>query len=335
MPGFESIIGQQFPVRLLQTFLRNGRLPHALLFTGTEGIGKRMTAKFVAMALNCRDKKISPVDPCGKCQSCRQIASGRHPDVLIIEPQGAYLRIDQIRKLLGTLSMKPFSAEHRVVIIAEAQAMNPEASNALLKVLEEPPANTTLILTALQKLDILPTIVSRCRHIRFNPLNPEDLAAMLKDVPEIEDETVQTAAILSGGSFTRARRLATPEWINRRSWLIRASGLDRRWPAGRRSIAMALAFSAQLAQRKDQIQDLLVILKTWIRDLVIYPYHPASVINSDHASVLDLVSKDVDNDRLLAMWQAVEKAQKNIAGKANLRLTLDVMALNLAGYTSH
>ena len=116
MPGFESIIGQNLSVRLLQTFLRNGTLPHALLFTGIEGIGKRTTANILAMALNCRDKKISPVNPCGKCRSCRQISSGSHPDVITIEPQNGYLRIDQIRKLLGSLSMKPFSAEHRVVV---------------------------------------------------------------------------------------------------------------------------------------------------------------------------------------------------------------------------
>ena len=333
--GFKTIIGQPLPVRLLQTFLRNAALPHALLFTGPAGVGKRTTARAVAMALNCRKRGISQGDACGSCQSCRQIASDHHPDILLIEPQRDYLRIDQIRKLLATLSMKPFSAEQRVVIIAEAQAMNPEAANALLKVLEEPPENTTLILTALQKSDLLPTIISRCRHIRFNPLKPEDVTLLLGSTPEIAEEFAETAASLSGGSFTKARQLAMPVWQDRRNWLLRACGLNRREPDDCPSLASALAFAAQLAQRKEQIQDLLAILSTWLRDLMIYPYHPALVVNSDHQALLAKMRADLDDSRLLAMWQAVEKAQKDIAAKANLRLTLDVMVLRMAGQTVH
>ena len=335
MSGFETIIGQPLPVRLLQTFLRNTALPHALLFTGPAGVGKRTAARAVAMALNCRKRGISPDDACGSCQPCRQIVSDHHPDVLLIEPQRDYLRIDQIRKLLITLSMKPFSAEQRLVIIAEAQAMNAEAANALLKVLEEPPENTTLILTALQKSDLLPTITSRCRHIRFNPLTPEDVALLLRRTPEIAAEFVETAASLSGGSFSKARQLAMPAWRDRRNWILRACGVNHRPPDGRPFLASVLAFSAQLAQRKEQIQDQLAILSSWLRDLMIYPYHPGLVVNSDHRALLEKVRAGLDDTRLLAMWQAVEKAQKDIAAKANLRLTLDVMVLRMAGQTVH
>ncbi len=308
-----------------------------MLFTGMDGVGKRTAARIVAMALNCRDKGISPGNSCGRCQSCRQIMSGNHPDVPLIEPQGNLLRIDRIRALLSALTMKPFSAKHRVVIIGDAQAMNPEAANALLKMLEEPPANTILILTALQKSDLMPTIVSRCRHIRFSPLNPHDLVALLKKVPDIADDFAHTAASLSGGSFKKARQLAMPVWQDRRNWLIRASGLDQPRPPGADgpAMAMALAFAAQLTRKKDQVQDLLEILKTWIRDLSIWPYNPDLVINSDHKKTLASVRAGLDDRQLLAMWQAVEKAQKDIAAKANLRLTVDVMALGLAGYTLH
>ncbi len=318
----------------MQTFLRNRTLPHALLFTGMEGVGKRTAARVVAMALNCRDKSLPSDNPCGKCRSCRQILSNNHPDIPVIEPQGNYLRIDQIRKLLGTLTMKPFSAEHRVVIIAQAQAMNPEAANALLKILEEPPRNTVLILTALQTSDLLPTIVSRCRHLRFNPLSPQDIVALLKESSEITDESAKRAATLSEGSLTKARQLSMTVWQERRNWLIRAAGLAQRpeHPDGRRSMAMALTFAAQLAQKKDQIQALLEILKTWIRDLCIFPYHPGLLINGDHRRILEDVRSAIDDRALLAMWSAVEKAQKDIAAKANLRLTLDVMALSMAGY---
>lgn len=333
VPGFETIIGQQLPVRILQTLLRSDVLPHALLFTGVSGVGKRSAARIVAMALNCLKRRRPTDEPCGKCPSCRQIRNDKHPDIHLTEPRANLLRIDQIRELLSALAMKPFSARHRVVIIAEAQCMNPEAANALLKMLEEPPAHTMLILTASHKSDLLPTIVSRCRHIRFNPLSPRDLTTLLNQTPEMDAEYAPTAAMLSGGSLTKARQLAMPLWQQRRNWVIRAAGLDGPAPQKSAAMALALAFAGQLAQKKDAVQDLLDILKTWIRDLSILPYHPDLVINSDRIATLEKVRAGMNEKQLLAMWQAVEKAQKDIAGRANLRLTVDVMALGMAGFT--
>ena len=331
VPGFDNIIGQKLPIRLLQTFLRNGTLPHAIIFTGITGIGKRTTAKLVAMALNCT-AGTDKATPCGKCPSCRQLSSDGHPDLLIIEPQGQYLRIDQVRGLLQTLAMKPYIADHRVAIMADTHAMNKEASDALLKVLEEPPADTTLILTAQEKSDLLPTIVSRCRHIRFNPLSSKDIISLLSDAEGIDTLFIQTAAALSGGSLTKARQLAKASWREQRNWLIGAAGLDTPPQQDRRPIVAALAFAAQLAQKKEKITELLEFLKTWIRDLSIWPYHPSSVINRDYSEVLARVRAELDDGQLLAIWHAVEKAQKDIAAKANLRLTLDVMALSMAGH---
>ncbi len=331
VPGFDKIAGQHLPIRLLQTFLRNDKLPHALIFSGISGIGKRTTAKLIAMALNCADSTDKAV-PCGKCLPCRQIHSDGHPDLLRIEPQGQNLRIDQIRDLLRTLAMKPYQAQHRVVILADAHAMNKEASNALLKVLEEPPANTTLILTVRYKSDLLPTIVSRCRHIHFHSLSSDHIISLLSDVEGIDTLFIQTAAELSGGSLTRAKQLATESWRGQRNWLIGAAGLDKPPQQDRRPITSALAFAAQLADKKDQVGSLLEFLKTWVRDLTVWPYHPSSVINRDYSEVLARTRSGMDDNQLLVIWQAVEKAQKDIAAKANLRLTLDVMALNMAGY---
>jgi DNA polymerase III subunit delta' len=333
--GFEKIIGQQLPVRILQTLLRSTALPHALLFTGMNGVGKRSAARIVAMTLNCRQQQMPTGAPCGKCPPCRQIQSDKHPDVPLIEPQANLLRIDRIRELLATLTMKPFSARHRVVIIAEAHRMNPEAANALLKMLEEPPDRTMLILTASQQSDLLPTIVSRCRNIRFNPLSPGNLTTLLKQEPDGDTGCTNTAAKLSGGSLTKARQLTLPIWRQRRNWVIRAAGLDRPQPqkAPPEGMTVALTFAGQLARNKDLVQDLLDILKTWIRDLSILPYHPDLVINVDRRETLDKVRPGMNEEQLLIMWQAVEKAQKDIAARANLRLTVDVMALSMAGFT--
>ena len=195
MPGFESIIGQDRPIRILTTLLQAGAVPHALLFTGIEGIGKQNAAVVFAMACNCAgghansepeseinasvngddSTKRPPItNPCGICKPCRKIESGSHPDFIRIKPAGAFIKIEQIRALCQTLAMKPYEAGMRVVVISDAQEMNSAAGNALLKVLEEPPAGTILILVANHTSGLLPTIVSRCRHIRFNPISMKE-----------------------------------------------------------------------------------------------------------------------------------------------------------------
>ena len=167
MPGFESITDQTRPARILAAFLKKGTIPHALLFTGIEGVGKQTAARMFAMACNCLEdgrgqpqvnsgKKGLPdnykiSEPCGLCRSCRKILSNSHPDVIQIKPSGYNIRISQIRDLCGILSLKPYEAKVRVVIISAAQTMNMAAGNALLKILEEPPDRTILILTATEK----------------------------------------------------------------------------------------------------------------------------------------------------------------------------------------
>lgn len=339
VPGFDSIIGQKNPIRQLKTFLSNGTLPHALLFTGIDGIGKRLAATELALALNCSithgdtDGRPNTLTSCGACPACRQILSGNHPDVQSVTPEGNLLRIDRIRLLIQTLAMKPFSARQRVVVIDQAQTMNKEAANALLKLLEEPPPHTTLILTASSRSELLPTITSRCRHIAFAPLSQEDLKSLLTDTLAMDEAQAEPLAAMAGGSFTKARMLANDTWQNQRNWIIQAAGLDHPGKLRTRPLTLALAFATQLALRKEKVQEHLDMLKTWIRDLSIYRHQPNRIINLDRKDLIDTVVSDMDTSQLLGMWESIEKAQKAIAARANLRLTLDIMVLRLAGLT--
>ncbi|MGD9324924.1 MAG: DNA polymerase III subunit delta', partial [Desulfobacterales bacterium] len=241
MIGFESIIGQDRPIRILTTFLQNGTVPHALLFTGIEGVGKQSAAVAFAMACNCTGNISENITkreynraadehgnanrrrimiPCGSCRSCRKIESKNHPDIIWIKPSGVFIRIDQIRTLCRTLAMKPYEAGMRVVLISDAQAMNPAAGNALLKVLEEPPTGTILILLANHTGELLPTIVSRCRQIRFNPISKRQMETVLVRKHGLDPENAMIIASMAGGSFSQALHMDSTNWINRRNWLI-------------------------------------------------------------------------------------------------------------------
>lgn len=335
MSGFDAIIGQRLPIRLLKQFLRGEALPHAMLFTGPAGVGKRTAARLFASALSCRSaERDTDGRPCGVCTACRRIAAGIFPDVITIEPLKNTLKIDQIRSLLATVAMKPFEAGRRVVIICHSQCLTVEAANALLKILEEPPDNTVVILTALQRADLLPTITSRCRHIQFQPLSADDLTHLLMMRTGLEAHRAAAIAQMADGSFEKALRLADHHWVQSRDWVVEAAGLRRPAPAGRHSVTTALGFAAQLAQSKDNISELLDILKTWVRDLALLPYAADRLIHHDCRSLLEEARQEWSDSRVWMAWEAIEKAQKEIAGNANLRIALDVMALRMAGWAA-
>ena len=338
VPGFDGILGQSLPIRILQTLINQASVPHALLFTGKPGIGKTTTAQAFAAALNCdqtpgahhpEDQSPNPPVPCGMCASCRRIAAGNHPDVIVVAPQGAYLRIEQIRNLRTALAMKPFNARQRVVIITDSHCMNPEAGNALLKMLEEPPEDTVLVLTALQRSGLLPTIVSRCRHIRFNPIPTDDIKRFLVVTQGLDEAQAEQAAVFADGSLGEALQLKQRSCFEERDWLIRSAGLDHPDALARRPVAAAIAFAAQLAGHKDRIEEFLGILKTWVRDIGMVAVNPETVVNRDQRNALEAIGRHVDAQTVLEWWDIIGKAQKAIAGNANLRLTLDVMALAL------
>lgn len=344
LPGFASIRDQDQPIWLLKTLLRKGTIPHALLFTGIDGVGKRMAAMALAMACLCRNGQLdgkgpssqsttssqptNPSRPCAQCHSCRRVVSGNHPDVICIEPEGAYIRIGQIRALCNTLSMKPYENGFRVVRIANAHQMNTEAGNALLKVLEEPPDKTILVLTATAVSELLPTIASRCQRIQFNPLTAENIALELTEKKGVDPDSAKTIAALANGSMSKAYDMLQADFISYRKWLLKAAGMR-----GARSekipVRQALALAENLYKRKNKVEDSLEIIKSWLRDVLIYPFSPDKIVNQDMIEEIKKISLSEPSHSLLKKLGAVETAQKVIGANGNLRLTLDVMTTQL------
>jgi len=348
VPGFESIVDQKKPARLLSSIIQKGKIPHALLFTGIEGVGKRKAASVFAMACNClaatfpnqqvSDTEIDhetegrPPSPCGSCKSCRKIISGNHPDVISIQPDRDHIRIGQIRDLCHMLAMKPYEARYRVVIISDAHALNPGAGNSLLKVLEEPPDRTILVLTAHHLHDLLPTIASRCQHIRFNPISHDVLTDFLVTKKGISLREADLLATLAKGSLTGALSLVSSGWIEQRAWILQMMDKEPFSQSPLDRVTTLLAFSEKLAQKKDRVEDALEILKIWFRDLMIYQLSPDMVVNKDLSHTLKRLSEEAAMDDLLSAYDAIQSAQEKLNGNANPRLTLDVMMMKLTEF---
>ena len=308
-------------------------------------MGKERAAVALAMACNCAGNregsgservdaptpdrsKISrsfTTQPCGGCKSCRKIGSGNHPDIIRLKPSGPFIKIDQIRTLCRTLAMKPYEAAMRVVFISDARALNPAAGNALLKMLEEPPARTILVLIAAHTSDLLPTIVSRCQHIRFNPISKINLESVLVREHGIDSEDAAVIATMAGGSISRALRMYRADWIKRRYWLI-----DELESLSAGSVNRLLALGAQLAKNKDDLPDALEVLKSWLRDLVIAKLHPARIIHHDLAPELQQAAKKMSLTSLLSKFETIQSTQNAIQAGTNIRLAMEFMLLKLS-----
>jgi DNA polymerase III subunit delta' len=200
--AFKDIIGQDKVVTILSKTIQRGRVPSSYLFAGESGIGKKLTAINLAKTLNCLTLPAFPttkggetygssldkeghrgvMDACDICDSCKKIEKGIHPDFLLIAPESGQIRIEEIRTIDDTLSLKAFEGKYKIVIVDDADTMNQYAANAFLKTLEEPPENSLIILIA-SKPDRLPdTIRSRCSRINFTPLSQNACGTVIEKV---------------------------------------------------------------------------------------------------------------------------------------------------------
>jgi DNA polymerase-3 subunit delta' len=319
---FESIVGQARPVRFLTQILQKKRVPNALLFTGIDGIGKQMTARAFGMVLNCA--KPDGVKACKACPSCGKVMTGSHPDIIPVEPEGAFIKIDQIRAVARQLRFAPLEGKWRIVIINDAQAMNLEASNALLKMLEEPPPGTVLILTATQTTDLLPTIVSRCQQIAFRPIPYEKVAEMLEEQEGLDRETATTLALCTKGSLGKALSVDIETWSAWRTELlgeIAKLSLD--------SVQPILTFAESLSRDKNRLADGIDMIMTWYRDVLMSRIAPERIINKDFIDRIELSGKGRQVNELVEQVQIVNEIQTTISQNANPRLALEVMMFRL------
>jgi DNA polymerase III delta' subunit len=201
--GFDDILGNGRVKKILRLALERNRLPNTLLFHGPEGVGKRRLALDLAKAVNCERKTD---DACDACPACVAISGGRFPDVQEIRPSGQAIKVDHVREMRQVAAMRPMAGRKRVFIISEADKMNEESSNTVLKTLEEPPFFSHFILVTDKVHLILPTIKSRCQALQFGPVGKDVIAGALREKSFGEDEA-RIAALFVGGNLEEALTL--------------------------------------------------------------------------------------------------------------------------------
>jgi DNA polymerase-3 subunit delta' len=334
---FSEVVGHARPLGLLSRSIARGTLPPSLLFTGPEGVGKRLAAQAVAQALNClapvRDLAY-PIDACGRCSPCRRIAKGSHPDVLVLEPSDSgNIKIDPIRETLEATAYLPFEARCRVVLVDEAEHVLPEGQNALLKSLEEPPRATVFILVTPQAETLLPTIRSRVSRVRFGRLPAADVAALLMRREKLEAPEAHAAAAAADGSPGRALRSRTRGYRASRDAALAAlrSAAGRgSWPDKLRAAA-ALTPKSSSGGEREELATRVRLLATLLRDtaLVAQGGGRQALANADLASEIERVAPAFDLGRSVRAFAAADVALAALGRNASPKIVAPWLIVHL------
>jgi DNA polymerase-3 subunit delta' len=323
--SFKNIIGHERPIRILKTALWRKTLAHAYLFYGEEGIGKRLVAKAFAKAANCINR-VNLIDACGQCSSCLHIEAETHPDFISVSPDGTVIKIGQIRALQEQMHLKPMAGSYRFVILNEAESMNDEASNALLKSLEEPPDQTTLILITSQPHAMLETVVSRCQKIRFTPLTDQQVIAILQQKrPDAPPQLGRVVALVMG-RIGLALEL-DPQALEK-EWLRFSQILSEGPPARMEGL---LEVAQEYARDRETTERALQWIGLWLRDLLMIKVqvNPSCIIAEPSSPEFLRVGDKLSIEEVIALAGLVQWIWKALTRNLNRQLALEVLLLQI------
>jgi DNA polymerase-3 subunit delta' len=325
---FRDILGQERALSYLKSALSRGRLAHAYLFLGPEGVGKESMARALAGALNCAAPQ-EDGDACGVCPSCKRLAAGTHPDFLVIRPTSKErppkIVIDQIREFRRVTAYPPVAGGWRVTLIKPGEDMKDESANALLKTLEEPPPQHLLILTAGVEADLFPTVVSRCQKLAFTPL-PYPLITKELIRRDLSPSEAALLAALSGGSLGRALAMEPEELLRQRQQV-----LTDLTALSQGTATTALDWAQGLAKATPETDTFILLTQLWYRDLLLLSYGAPERLLAHQDRLADLTAEAAHNQQevWLAKLAALNAAQRHLRANLNPELTLDLLGFRL------
>ncbi len=319
MVSLKDIKGQSNAVRFLEGSLASSRIANSYLFTGCEGVGRALAAKAFIARLMCREG--SGRDACLICPSCRRVETLEHPDLLWIKPdKNKAIKIDEIRKAKDVLNLKAYEAPVNVSVIEDSHMMTQEAANALLKVLEEPPGESLLILITHKKELLAETVISRCAEVRFQPLSPGETKDIILEKADISEESAWFLACFSQGSPGKALQMLEEGLDKRKESIVSLAG-----EIAREENASCMNWSSE---NKDALLEDVDMLIMFFRDIALAREGLKRMVldNSLMESEMYRFFKNYSSERIFGIVERLIDTRRALLGNVNPKLVAQALA---------
>ena len=328
---WNNIVGHKQVITQLCLMQQEDRIPHAMLFCGTDGVGKSLVAEALAAAILCH----APVNnqACGHCKACQALAAGAHPDFFQIQPESETkaapaIRIEAVRKLQEEIARIPLLSERRVVIMQEADKMNEAAANCLLKTIEEPSGQIVFILLTSRPSALLDTIISRCMRVEFGILQPDELVKILHQ-QGIEEPLAGKLASIADGSVSKALAMQDEELLN-----LQTQAFDLASAAGTLGVEQLLQLAKEMSNHsRERLIQWLGFLAMIYRDLLmLYSGSGLPLYNQSDIDRLSSLLNKYHQQELLQLLQLVQDYQKRLGSNVNTQLCLEGFLIRINNY---
>ena len=326
MGSFKDVVGHKDILKYISSAVENNRVSHAYILNGERGSGKKMLANLFAMTLLCEtgDNK-----PCGKCHSCKQAESGNHPDIIrVTHEKPNSISVDDIRtQVNNTVDIKPYQGPYKVYIIPQADMMTPQAQNAILKTIEEPPSYAVFLLLTENAETLLPTINSRCVMLKLRNIKDTLIKKYLMENLEIPDYKADMCTAFAQGNMGRAIMLANSDHFNE----IREEAVQLLKHISEMELNEIVAAVKNISVYKLEITDYLDIIMIWYRDVLLYKATKEidKVVFKDQLQSIKEQARKSSYEGIELILESLEKAKARLKANVNFDLVMELLFLTI------
>lgn len=326
MSGFQEIIGQEQIKEHLQNALKQHKISHAYVIQGERSSGKEFVAKVFARTLQCEK---GGVEPCEECHSCKQALSGNQPDIItVLHDKPNSIGIDDIRtQVTGDVAIKPYSSKYKVYIINEGEKLTPQAQNALLKTLEEPPEYAVILILTTSLDALLPTIQSRCVVLNMRPVKDELVKEFLMKQMQLPDYQADICVAFARGNIGRAKLLAGSEDFDN----ICHEALSLVKNIKNMELADVMQAVKKLKDYRLNVDDYLDVLSIWYRDVLLFKATNDTnhLVFRNEVTYIRKAADKSDYEGIETILDALEKAKSRLNANVNFELIMQLLFITI------